>query len=560
MIAPGEPSGFLATSPIGPTERRIAVAWVVFFLVAFTATAPFARVPLGRVHAFIPSYQSALAINDLITAILLFSQFAALKRFGLLVLASGYLFSSAISLAHLLTFPGVFAPSGLFDAGPQTTAWLYMFWHAVFPLSIAAYAWLERRTDVRAPWHVSTAIAIVVGTGAVGVAVVALTLLATVGHAALPAIMQADSYTPAMTGVVFVVWMLPLVALGALAVKRPRSLLDLWLGVVMCAWLLDMALSAVLNAGRYDLGFYAGRIYGLTAASFVLAMFLVETTALYTRLARSFETERSEHARRLREVENELIHVSRVNELGHIASGLAHEVNQPLTAAGNYVAAGLRMADAGDVAKLPGVLEKIGAQVTRASAIVERVRQFARKRETERRSEALIGVIEEAAALALAGTGGRPATLEIRLHAERAAALVDRIQVQQVLLNLIRNAVEAMQGSPRRSITIASAPAGNGMIEISVADTGPGLAPEIRERLFQPFTTTKADGMGIGLSICRAIIEAHGGRMWVEDNPGGGTVFRFTLSADAAGSGAADWRLDEARAHQHRERGGPAAA
>ncbi|HEX7221531.1 MAG TPA: MASE4 domain-containing protein [Burkholderiales bacterium] len=250
---------------------------------AFAAVVPFAKRPLAPVQAFIPVYQTALIVNDLVTALLLFGQFHFLHRGKILVLACGYLFSGAMAMAHLLSFPGLFAPGGLLGAGPQTTAWLYMFWHAGFPLCVIGYAWMKRAGRPTPPGKAAGALV------AVLLAVLALTALATAGQQALPPIMQGNAYTPAMIFVVSSVWACSLLALLALWAQRPHSMLDLWLMVVMCAWLFDIALAAVLNAGRYDLGFYAGRIYGLLAASLVLAVLLVDNARLHAVMRASIE-------------------------------------------------------------------------------------------------------------------------------------------------------------------------------------------------------------------------------------------------------------------------------
>jgi two-component system sensor kinase FixL len=171
------------------------------------------------------------------------------------------------------------------------------------------------------------------------------------------------------------------------------------------------------------------------------------------------------------------------------------------------------------------------------------LRAFVKKGETERRIEDIRATIEEARTLALVDAGQRAVAVEINIEPGLPSALIDKVQIQQVLLNLIRNAIEAMADSPRREIVISGVPAEGDMIEVRVADTGPGLAPLVREKLFQPFTTTKAHGMGVGLSICRSIIEAHGGRLWAADNAGSGTVFCLTLP------GARVARLDDWR-HQ----------
>jgi PAS domain S-box-containing protein len=287
-----ERRSFLLNLPPQRSDRRLAAGVVVVSLLIFAGIAPFARTQLPTVWAFVPSYQSALAINDLITAILLYAQFRTFRSRGLLLLAGGYLFTALMAIVHALSFPGLFAPAGLLGAGPQTTAWLYMFWHGGFPLLVIGYAVFKHSVEQGGEKRRSAAGAIAASAIAVAAAVAALAFLATVGQEALPPIMRGNSYTPAMIGVVSSTWILSFVALTVLLFCRPHSVLDLWLMVVMCAWLADIALAAVLNGGRFDLGFYAGRIYGLAAASFVLVVLLLETGALYTQLSRLYEAER----------------------------------------------------------------------------------------------------------------------------------------------------------------------------------------------------------------------------------------------------------------------------
>jgi polar amino acid transport system substrate-binding protein len=531
----------LSTLPASRQERRRALAVVVVSLLVFAAIAPFAKVKLAPVMAFVPSYESALAINDLITAILLFGQFSLLRTRALAVLASAYLFTALMAIPHALSFPGLISPAGLFG-GSQTTAWLYMFWHAVFPLAVVAYALLASRArETQAPVG-SARVAIVASAAAAVIAAAVLTLLAAYADTALPTIITANAYTPATIGVVTTVWALSALALAALWLGTRHTVLDVWLMAVMCAWLCDVALSTVLNAGRFDLGFYAGRIYGLMAASFVLLVLLLETGALYHRLARSLEAERREREERLKQVQSELIHVSRVNEMGLMVWTLAHELNQPLAAVTNYLRAAKLLVEREDLAKLTNALDRAGEQTMRAGQIIQRLRAFVKKGETERRVEDIRTTIEEARTLAEAD-GGERGSLEISAEPGLPSALIDKVQIQQVLLNLIRNAFEAMAESPRREIVVSAfATEGEGdMIEVRVADTGPGLSPQVREKLFQPFTTTKAHGMGVGLSICRSIVEAHGGKLWATDNPGGGTLFCFTLPG-ARVDRLADWR------------------
>ena len=252
-------------------------------------------------------------------------------------------------------------------------------------------------------------------------------------------------------------------------------------------------------------------------------------------------TERQHTEMRLQDLQSELAHVGRVSEVGTLASALAHELNQPLTAIANYCEAARDMlADSPDsetIGMIQDALDDAARQSVRAGQIVRRLRDFITYGQTERKVESLTRLIAEANALGLIGSREHGIEVDVTIEADTHDVLVDRIQIQQVLLNLIRNAIDAMDGARIKMLTISAAPDGDGFVEICVADSGKGISAEVAESLFQPFMTTKEHGMGIGLSICRTIIEAHGGRIWFEPRKGGGTVFHFTIpdasSADA---------------------------
>jgi len=282
---------FLSTLSPGPGQRLLALTVVLLSFAVFAVVVPFAKVPLAQVWAFIPTYQSALVICDLITAVLLFGQFHSRRARSLSALASGYLFTGLTAIVHMTTFPGLFEPTGLLGAGPQTTAWLYMIWHGGFPMFVIAYALLKRgeRTDTSAAPNTGQA-QVLFSFALVLAAVCGCALLVTQGQALLPELIEGTHYTPMMIKVTSCVWALSLAALVVLWRFRSESVLDLWLMVVMCAWLVDIALAAVLNGARFDLGFYAGRVYGLLAASFVLLVLLVESGMLYARLIEMMKT------------------------------------------------------------------------------------------------------------------------------------------------------------------------------------------------------------------------------------------------------------------------------
>ena len=244
-------------------------------------------------------------------------------------------------------------------------------------------------------------------------------------------------------------------------------------------------------------------------------------------------TERQHAEMRLQDLQAELAHVGRVSEVGTLASALAHELNQPLTAIANYCEAARDMLagspDAETLDTVREALDDAAQQSVRAGQIVRRLRDFITYGQTERKVEQLPRLIAEANALGLVGSREYGIEVDVELHPEARQVLVDRIQIQQVLLNLIRNAIDAMIDSRIRQLTITAAPCDDDMIEISVADTGGGISEDIAAHLFQPFVTSKEQGMGIGLSICRTIIEAHGGRIWFDSGSAGGTIFHFTI-------------------------------
>jgi two-component system, LuxR family, sensor kinase FixL len=243
-------------------------------------------------------------------------------------------------------------------------------------------------------------------------------------------------------------------------------------------------------------------------------------------------TERQKTEARLQELQSELVHISRLTAMGEMASTLAHELNQPLSAISNYLKGSRRMLEGAPDERsvtLRGALEKAADQAMRAGQIIRRLRDFVSRGETERRVESIAKLVEEASALALVGVKDRGIRVRFQFDPCVDLVLADRVQIQQVLLNLMRNAMDAMEESTTRDLVIGIAPEGRTHVRISVADTGSGISPEIADQLFTPFLTTKRQGMGVGLSISRTIVEAHSGRIWVEPNEPSGTIFHFTL-------------------------------
>ncbi len=245
-------------------------------------------------------------------------------------------------------------------------------------------------------------------------------------------------------------------------------------------------------------------------------------------------TERQETEARLQELQSELVHVSRLTAMGEMASAIAHELNQPLAAISNYLKGSQRLLDGSNdqhAMTVREVLDRAAGQALRAGEIIRRLRDFVSRRESERRVESITKLIQEASALALVGAKEKDVRVSFDFDPQVDLVVADKVQVQQVLVNLIRNAIEAMEESARRDLSISTQPAGDGIVAVQVNDTGSGISEEMAQKLFEPFATTKANGMGVGLSISRTIVEAHGGQIEAKPRSEGGTTFRFTLVA-----------------------------
>jgi C4-dicarboxylate-specific signal transduction histidine kinase len=250
--------------------------------------------------------------------------------------------------------------------------------------------------------------------------------------------------------------------------------------------------------------------------------------------------ERAQADLRFQKLQNELSRAARVTAASQMAAALAHEISQPLTAVVNSVNAAKRLLARGGPANsltAQEVTEEAVGQALRASEIVRSIRQLGSRGETEKRTEVLASLIEEAGALVLSGMAPQEVRLDLELDDGARIVLVNRVQIQQVIINLIRNAFEAMADQEPRQVTLSTRALDDDTIEIAIADIGPGIPGDITGRLFEPFVSSKHDGMGLGLSISRSIIEAHDGKLTAEPNPGGGTIFRFNLPSGGATHG-----------------------
>jgi signal transduction histidine kinase len=530
-----EPQVLANISPT-PGQRRMARAFLLVLLVILLGTLPFAAVKLPKVDAFVPTLAAALFISDCVTAALLFAQFSILRQWALLVISSGYLFSALIVVAHALTFPGAFTPTGVLGSGLQSAVWLYWFWHSGLPLAVIGYALLkdtDRVTDVRV-----TRRAISVSVAGVFVLVIGLFWFVTQREDLLP-ILFVDTgplslFRRTVGGMV-------VLALGGLALAllwpRQRSLLDQWLVVALCALLLEVLLSSVLSAGRYHLAWYAGRFYQLVTATVVMVVLLAEMAQLYAGLARSntmLERERGMLERAIDAQRRE--RDARLITGDAVAATIAHELKQPLTAMITRSHTGLRSLDraAPDLDKAKAGFRQIADDGHRAAALIDSIRASFRKDARVRVPLDLNNLIEEAVALLQDDLKSQHIMVKVESDTGPLQVMGDRIQLQELLLNLITNAIEAMAPvDGPRVLTVNSNARNDGGAMVSIADTGTGIGTEDAPQVFNPLFTTKSGGMGMGLSICRSIIEVHDGSLWVVPNVPRGSIFQFVLGGVA---------------------------
>jgi signal transduction histidine kinase len=513
-------TGLIHLSPT-PRDTRLALGAIAILIVAVGGVAPFAATPLPRFAAFIPFLNATILVTDLVTAILLFVQFSISRSRALLVLAGGYLFTALIVIPHALTFPGAFSPTGLLGAGLQTTAWLYIFWHLGFPTALLIYALLKDEAytfqgSIRSMigWCVAITICLVLG----------LVWVTTAGDPFLPRIFLSvsdltllGSYLPAFDLSICAF------ALAVLWMRR-RSVLDLWLMVVACALIGELAVTVV----RFSLGFYSSRILSLTTSTIVLFILLAETAGLYTRLARANMMLR-------RERDNKLMNLEAV------VASISHEVKRPLASIVMRGSTALRFLGHAppDLERARSTLNQIVRDGHRASQIFDNIRDLFRASD-----RGLVPIDANAMALGALDIVQRDlkehrVTTHTELMREPPVVMGHLGQLQEVLLNLISNAIEAMDAikDGDRVLRVRTESRDDGGIIITVADTGPGIDPDKVDSIFDAFFTTKHQGMGLGLAICRMIVERHGGRLLASSGSPGGARFEVILPVNSpAGS------------------------
>ncbi len=541
LRAPTASTGFpfLATTPARPQDWRLGIALMGVTGAVFLALVPMATTPLPPMPGFIGVYQSALVVIELLIAVLLLAKYSVLKMRALLWLASGFLFNALMASVHALTFPGLFRPAGLLAATPQTTAWLYMFWHSGFPLLVIAYAFQRHMAVEPDPRPVSGTIGRAVA--AVVATVGALTLLASAGADLLPAIMNGNTQNfLVMKPVVGSVCLLSALACFVLWRRPPHSVLDVWLLVESANWVFEVALSAVFNAARFDLGFYAGRLYGLLAALFILTVLLYESTRFYGRLvtAHRQDIERNGELQRLYAKAQELDLLKT-----RFFTNMSHEIRTPMNAIIGITYLLKRDEPRAEQAERLGRIELASQHLL---SVINNILDYSKIESggmtLERVSFPLSAILDHTRSMIEDAARAKGLRVHVDYGDCPASLVGDPVRLRQALLNFASNAVKFTErGHVNLSCALVDRSHDAATLRFEVGDTGIGIPAESQRDLFQAFkqvdasTSRRFGGTGLGLAISQRLAQLMGGTVGVDSTPGEGSRFWFTarLGLDA---------------------------
>jgi len=522
-----ERGDWLATLPATAQQRRRAFAVVAVLFATLFAVAPFAKVRLPEGDGFIPAVQAVIFVTDITTAALLFIQFSLLRSRALLALADAFLFTALIVVVHTLTFPRAFSPQGLLVVSLQTTGWLYLIWHVSFPAAVIAYILLSDGAGGPKS-SIGGSPAIVISCNIVGVtALVCVILWFLVAADRVIPVLFVDrlTYSPSVFYVTAFVATVAGTAIVLLLIRK-GSVLDQWLTVSVGAMAAELVMVTFFSGRRFDLGWYSFRILGVVSSTAVLLGLLIETGQLYAKLSVALRTLQ-------RERDNKLLSAQTAT------AAIAHEIRQPLTAiAANQDAALIYLQ------KVPPdcamARESIGDSIDecrRASDVIEGIRALFRKAD---RGEELIDLNEIVLAVVQAHQEQLTQRgVKVRRELTGGLQLVRgyRSQLQEVVANLVDNAIDAMEATTDRDrlLSVKTMARGRDAIAVEIRDTGLGIDPTRLDDIFDAFVTTKPHGTGLGLGICRMIVEHHGGKLTASSDGASGARFEFVLPVRAEG-------------------------
>ena len=511
----------IATMPATDRQRAIAVGIVIVLIVAAAVMAPFASTQVGRIDAFIPVLQTVVSVVDLITATLLFAQFSIQPQRALLALASGYIFSGSFAFLQTLAFPGGYAPAGLIGDTLNTPAWMYVLWHTTFPAAILVYALSKDTTGAARPQGRPAMTAIVITVACVLAVIAGLTWIVTTKAEYLPSFYTTDIRLQTQFGnqINLALWLWGATALAVLFARR-RTILDLWLMVTLLAYMPSFLVAIIGSSVRFTVGWYAARCFILIASCMLLSVLLVETTLLYSRLASAIILQRRERTNRLLSVDA-------------ATAAIAHEINQPLGAMSLNCDAALECLKTTplDLEELRSCLTDVKNDNSRANEIVAGVRALFKATARQKTMVEINRLAREVLRMVENDLHVHGVSVSTEFQEDVPQVMADPTQLQQVILNLVKNAIDAIAIGPTtiKAIRLITTYDGKSVVSLYVQDSGPGITTENEIQIFDPFFSTKPSGMGLGLSISRRIIEDHGGDLRLTETSSKGCIFEITL-------------------------------
>jgi signal transduction histidine kinase len=509
----------LFDTPPDRRQVRAAIVVVTALFAAFLAMLPFRDVRLGEVTAFVPVVDAAMFLGEMITATLLYAQARIFRSRALTALATGYVFSGLLLVPHALTLPGAFSHNGLLGAGLDTTAWIGLVRRAAFPVAGLLYVCLkqaEAAVTERERRSAGTLGGVLAGVGGAA----AVTALTTLGQVWLPPYFSSRSDLIYQNAVWYQAALIAMLIVTTIVLFRNRrSVLDLWLLVAFASWILEILFNINLKA-RFTTGFYS--LFGISLFSHLVLMLalVVESNLLYARLALSIAARNRERDARLMSVDA-------------VAAAISHEIGQPLTGVTMHARAGLNWLTRHepDVERAIHSLRATVDAGQRTTDVVKSIRAMFARRPGTATDFSLNELLRETVALLERELASKKVSLQVALDETLPPIHADRVQMQRLLVNLFTNAIEsvgATRGRTRR-IAIRSEPLEGQDVLVEIDDNGVGIPPEQMARIFEAFVTTKVTGTGLGLWLCRTIVESHGGRLWASPGVGHGATFHLQL-------------------------------